>query len=326
MTPISTATNKAGRPFRVGFDGSDILITADGRSAYVFEQFRGVVPVNLVKHTELTFIKVADASAIAMTPNGKTVYVAGATGQTTEVTPIRTASNTALKPIRLKTGGQTSDIVVAPNGKTLYVVTVGFGKQSSAVTPIKVTTGAPLARIKLSQSAIASPYGFVVTPDSRTAYVGGENGVTPINLLANTAQKLIKLPSTGSGDGYDVGLSPDGSTVYATDSAALTTTIPISVATNTALKPINIALPGYTYGGMASPSYGKTVYILSYKETGSTWQSIVGLMTPINTVTRKAERVIRLQGLPEQIVFKPLQLPIGVPASEGLAIRAQRGI
>ena len=46
---------------------------------------------------------------IAITPNGKTAYVASASDT---VTPIRTAANTALKPIR--TGGSPGAIAITP--------------------------------------------------------------------------------------------------------------------------------------------------------------------------------------------------------------------
>ena len=59
VTPISTATNTAGKPIRVG----------------------------------------SPADALAITPDGKTLYAASSTATRNAVTPISTATNRAGKPI-----------------------------------------------------------------------------------------------------------------------------------------------------------------------------------------------------------------------------------
>ena len=54
---------------------------------------------------------------MAMTPDGKTIYVANLGSGT--VTPVSTATNTAGQPI--KVGSQPSAIAITPDGKTVYV-------------------------------------------------------------------------------------------------------------------------------------------------------------------------------------------------------------
>ena len=66
----------------------------------------GVTPINTATNTPGKPITVgAQPWQIAITPNGKTVYVASATMHTGMVTPINTATNTAGKPIILKRAG-----------------------------------------------------------------------------------------------------------------------------------------------------------------------------------------------------------------------------
>jgi DNA-binding beta-propeller fold protein YncE len=69
------------------------------------------------------------------------------------VTPIRTASNTALRPIR--TGGPNA-IAITPNGRTAYVTNFVLG----TVTPIRTATNTALPSIKTGRSAIT----IVITP------------------------------------------------------------------------------------------------------------------------------------------------------------------
>ena len=68
--------------------------------------------------------------SIAVTPNGKTVYVPIISLKA--VIPIRTATNTALPPIPV--GYEPFAMVVTPNGRTVYV------GNASSLTPIRVST------------------------------------------------------------------------------------------------------------------------------------------------------------------------------------------
>ena len=95
MTPIATATDTAGKPIRVGSSPSDIAITPDGKTAYV------------------------------------------ASGGAGTVTPIATATNTAGKPIRV--GELPDDIAITPDGKTAYVAS-GSSARPGWVTPIATAT------------------------------------------------------------------------------------------------------------------------------------------------------------------------------------------
>jgi YVTN family beta-propeller protein len=89
VTPIATATNAAGTPITVG---------------------EGPGPM-------------------AVTPNGKTVYVI----TNNEVTPITTATDTAGQPIRA--GTDPDGIAITPNGKTVYVADIGSNGGASGAGP-----------------------------------------------------------------------------------------------------------------------------------------------------------------------------------------------
>src|SRR5262245_35458392 len=75
--------------------------------------------------------------SIAITPDGKTAYVANANSGT--VTPIRTASNTALKLI--KVGHQPEYLAITPNGRTVYAVNYTSDTGPGTVTPIRNCPG-----------------------------------------------------------------------------------------------------------------------------------------------------------------------------------------
>ena len=99
VTPITTATNTAGKPVKVGLHPGQIVITPDGKTVYV-DSYRGtVVPIRTATNTAGQAIRAGQGGALAVTPDGKTVYVASY-GQGI-ITPIRTATGTAAKPVKV---------------------------------------------------------------------------------------------------------------------------------------------------------------------------------------------------------------------------------
>ena len=85
-------------------------------TAYVVDTSGQVTPIRgAIAGTPIT--TGSNARAIAITPNGKTAYIAD--GDAGTVTPIDTATNTAGHPIR--TGTLPTAIAITPNGKTAYV-------------------------------------------------------------------------------------------------------------------------------------------------------------------------------------------------------------
>src|SRR4029077_19326730 len=94
VTPITTATNTAGKPIKVGSRPSGIAITPDGKTAYVVDGvdhpgWGTVTPITTATNTAGKLIRVGGSpQTIAMTPDGKTAYVIG--GTTTNPTTKRT--------------------------------------------------------------------------------------------------------------------------------------------------------------------------------------------------------------------------------------------
>ncbi len=78
-----------------------------------------------------------------ITPNGKTAYVVNQA--TSTATPIRTATNKALKPIHVPGfGGYAGVIGMAPNGKTVYVAIASHHVVSGAVSSRSTFPARPL--------------------------------------------------------------------------------------------------------------------------------------------------------------------------------------
>jgi YVTN family beta-propeller protein len=78
VTPIRTATNKAGKAIQAGSGPFAVAITPNGQTAYVAdENSSAVTPISTATNTAGTPIPVGnDPQYIAITPNGGTAYVA----------------------------------------------------------------------------------------------------------------------------------------------------------------------------------------------------------------------------------------------------------
>jgi YVTN family beta-propeller protein len=70
VTPISTATNRAGKPIKVGLSPGGIAITPDGKTAYVANRISGTItPIATATGTPGTPINVGRVpGAMAITP------------------------------------------------------------------------------------------------------------------------------------------------------------------------------------------------------------------------------------------------------------------
>jgi YVTN family beta-propeller protein len=78
VTPISAATNTAGRPIQAGLGPRRLAITPDGKTVYAANvDWHTVTPINTATNRAGKPITVGKGpDAVAITPDGRTVYVA----------------------------------------------------------------------------------------------------------------------------------------------------------------------------------------------------------------------------------------------------------
>jgi sugar lactone lactonase YvrE len=170
VVPISVATNTPLAPIKIPAAGEadGLVIAPDGQTAYVLSMSSqtaspfqvAVTPIDLATNKAEPAINLpesADAYYMALTPDGKTLYVLAPHG----VIPISTASGTVLPTIKVpKLCSTYTNIAITPNGETIYV--------GACITGTRIERGHRIA----------------VT-------VGG--GVVPISTASNTAGHFINL-------------------------------------------------------------------------------------------------------------------------------------
>jgi DNA-binding beta-propeller fold protein YncE len=213
VVPIDTAMRTARPPIRIGgvrTDITDVLISPDGHTGYFAEYPYGVATVNFLTNRPGRFIKIQGAGELALTPDGRILYVL--TDHGTEVVPVDTATRRTLPPIMTGdyNGFLSARIVMAPDGRTAYVLSFKPGIAGQVLTPIDTATGTVLAPIRVAASGLGA--GITISPDSRSAYMDTGYGVMAIDLTTGTIRWTATLG--GPNGYYQVAVSPDSQTVY----------------------------------------------------------------------------------------------------------------
>jgi DNA-binding beta-propeller fold protein YncE len=222
---------------------------------------------------------------VAVAPNGKVIYAAGAFG---EITPINLSTNTSGRPMRVASQGL-GTILITPDGRSAYVTRVAGG-----VVPVNLASGRPGKLIRTTATQM------VITPDGRTIYAFDNYSryVLPIPTATNKALRPIAIGGPGYGT-MDIAVSANDATVYALSgsfSKGGGQIIPISTATNTAQQPINVT--GSPLDIAIDPS-GRIAYVTDY--------------------TRQHRYVLLPVDLATRTVLKPISLPAQLYAYTGVA-------
>jgi DNA-binding beta-propeller fold protein YncE len=298
VTPIRAASNRAGRPIRVGPGPALIAISPDGQTAYVVGA-GGLLPEAAAPVT-LTAIRTATnrpgrvitvcASrnpdgeiapyAIAITPDSRTVYVS-CHGT---VVPVRAGADTASEPIRVSSAGA---LAMADEGRTVYVA----NPDGDTITPISTATEEPGQPIVVGPS----PDAMAVTPDGRTVLVltsAGVTGVTPVDAVTNRAGKPV--PVRGA---YALAVAPGGGTAYVLampdPGSQQGFAVPVDIRAGTAGTPVKV---GLSPARIAFTPDGKMAYVANYAS-----QSV----TPIRLADGQAGPAIAAGKIPARLAVSP---------------------
>lgn len=257
------------------------------RIAYVWTGTNTVTPIRLGTGKVLTPLSVpGTVQDIDAAPNGKSVYVFSNTEPNSNsgppisyVTRISSATGKA-STIRLTGNGRVtsiSDVQIAPSGKVAYATEIGTWPANAkyggwALVAINLSTGAQRKLLNTGS------FGCVITPNGRTAYLGGiASGVAAVNLATDTVLPIIKVHS--SGPVWGVAMAPGGKTVYAVRGDIVT---PISTATNVAGSPIQVQYTGSIPDIAIAPD-GQTGYLSGVED-----------VSPFSLVTGRALQPIKL--------------------------------
>jgi YVTN family beta-propeller protein len=210
----------------VGPRPAGAVFTPDGRTAFVTNGLLAPGPIVPGSDTVSTIdvktrtkdptdITVGRLPALeAVTPDGRTVFVANLGGDTVSTIDVQTRTK---NPTDIPVGQGPAGIAITPDGKTAFVANSGnygatpfpLGNSVSTIdvqTRTKNPTDIPVG---------TGPAGVAITPDGKTAFVANQGGsVSTIDVKTRTKHPDDITVGVQPGG---VAITPDGKTAFVTD-------------------------------------------------------------------------------------------------------------
>lgn len=316
---IDTATDTLSNPITVGAAPQQIVVTPNGKTAYVLggidaattPSTRAVTVTPIDTATELARAPIPVGTlpkAMVLSPNGGELYVLDTSpadpSKPTGITPVDTATGKAAAPIKVPA----LRLVFAPNSKTAYAI-----DSPPSLVPIDVETGLPRKAIALGN---ALALDAAVTPDGKTVEVlgtpdpgleaGSPQGdnwtLTPVAAATSKAGAPITLGAHPGAQAGTVTIAPNGLTAEVLIEGTAPTesvVVPVDLATSTAGAPIRV---GANATELAFAPDGASTYVLDSGATSA--QHSAGSLVPISTASERA-------GSPIAVGAEPIALAIG---------------
>jgi YVTN family beta-propeller protein len=171
-----------------------ILVTPDSKAAVVLSYPNGpgqaslLTAIRLVRHTVRWSVKAGDAERMAVTPDGRFIWLTDPVHDV--VTVVRTATDRVVKRIRVLSFPWS--LAITPDGKTVFVGASDPATGIAEVVPIATATGTAGAPILLGPDG-GTVNAIAFTPDGRTAYLA-VSSITGEVIPMSTSTRTLGTP------------------------------------------------------------------------------------------------------------------------------------
>ena len=242
-----------------------------------------------------------DATSVAVSPDGKTVFVTGSSPGTTSFEDYATVGYNAATGAQLWVSryngpdngeDEASSVAVSPDGKTVFVTGYSYGTTAGevdyATVAYNAATGAQLwVKRYISPALVGFATSVAVSPGGKAVFVTGYSGnqtsggydyATVAYNPVTGAQLWVKRYNGPAGDDFAHSMTVSGNTVYVTGSSIGTNdgydyaTVAYNATTGAQLwaKRYNGAPNGNRgANSVAASPDGKTVYVTGSSYAGS---------------------------------------------------------
>jgi YVTN family beta-propeller protein len=290
LSVIDTATNQVvGSPIPTGSGPDSIAITPDGKTLYVTSGAGDITVVNTQTNQIIT--------TITGLPGLETIAISpdGKTAYVSvpgedEVIVIDLQTN-QVTGAPIPVGGGPLGLVFSPDGKAAYVANYEDDNVSVIDTATRQVVGSPIP-------VGDEPSTVVVSPDGKTLYVNNEEDGT-VSAIDTATNQVVGSPIPVGEDPWGLALSPDGARLYVANTNDDTVSV-IDTATRQVVGgPISVDDEPYE---LAVTPDGKSVYVANY--------GAVDGVTVISTQTNQVSTTVPVPGGPWQVAIVPDQSPV----------------
>ncbi|MGH6847705.1 MAG: YncE family protein, partial [Methylocella sp.] len=191
-----------------------------------------------------------ETSSIAVTPDGKHVYVAKIDFPFTGVLVFDTATNNLVAGVPVNEPGA---IAITPDGKHVYVSNFNNPGTVSVIATATNTVVATVPTVPVGGGIFRA---IAITPDGKHVYVSNDNNPGTVSVIAAASNTVVATVAVGFNP-EGVAITPDGKHAYVTNDLSNTVSV-IDTATNTVVTTVPVA--GGTFG-VAVTQDGKHVYV-----------------------------------------------------------------
>jgi YVTN family beta-propeller protein len=292
VSVFDPATNETvGKPIPVGETPNTLAITPNGKTAYVANRFG-----ESVSAIETATAKVIKTIEVGTQPVGVAVSPDGSLVYVSDyasekVSIVSTATNTEVG--ELKVEGKPAPPAVTPDGKFIWVP---HQENGGGIEIFDAQTRQPVGTIPAPEES----FGLVFTPDGRRALLIAEESQDEVWVIDTATRMPVKKIPVES-EPQAIAVIPSGRTAYVSiDSKEAL--VPIDLATNEKSAPIKVA--GSNLGKVAIAPDGKTAYVADEASKK---------LLPVNLVTGKQETgEVALPGAPAAVLIAPDQSPTAI--------------
>lgn len=231
--------------------------TARAQSAFVTDYNGSAVSqIDLVSGNVVATIGVGSLPlGVAVTPDGKTAYVASLGLGTVSV--VDAASHKVTATVTASAADAVWGLALAPDGSMLYAAVQG-GTQTSAGSVAIIATASN--KVVDQVPVGVGPVYLAASADGSRVYVANQSDNT-VSVLDTASRKIVATIAVGSAP-TGIAVTPDGGTVYVADQAGNTVSV-IDTATET--RTAKIAVGRGPYGVAFAPD-GAKAYVTNHTD------------------------------------------------------------
>jgi DNA-binding beta-propeller fold protein YncE len=249
---------------------SPFLYVANGSnpSAGNPSNFSTVYVIDVATNSVVTVVDVGtptNFNGLAITPDGKTVYVSCTTASSNGlIARIDVATNTHILP-DIPLTGSAGAIAMSPNGLYAYVTCY-----DGNVNRINIAQNTVDAVINFSSSVSLETIDIAIAPNGLTAYVSNDQQVTSIDLVTNTTGM-----STPSLPGSPQGIVVTSDNNYAYVAAEFASIVQLDITNRLAPTPTGVTIsPPFDPQSLAISSKNGQTYLYATDFSSNTFTAI----------------------------------------------------
>ena len=252
----------------------DIVETLNGQDAYLSSWLSNDITKLSVSNYAVTNEINLDSPSLglAITPNGKFIYIAGAGNP--YVLVLSTSTDSVVATIPLPTNGYAAEIAITLNGKYAYVGDNGGGL-------VVISTGTNSV-VDVIPSSEVEPWGVAVSTNGQFVYAADAGGTLNDNIsVISTATNSVvgRIPVTVA-NSKNLAITPNGNYVYVTGQSSKVAVI--STTTDAVVSYINLNTSTITNPGaeglVITPN-GQYVYTANFGNNGNRSVSVISTAT-----------------------------------------------